>query len=252
MFDLHAPTRVFARLLASTAVYVVALATGCGEADSGAARRIGPEGGRIELSSGAAISVPADALSTEVELAAVQTDPASLPAPPEDGRPVGSALRLTPHGTTFERAIEITIPAADGANAVFRLDDDSDDSWQEVTDTTRAGDTLTFETSRFSYYLAVQRARSLAESWEAHCVAYVADKGCFADQGLSVAQCTRELGADDVSALCPREVRALLACIAGDFEAYFAELGCDGIALEGIEDTCVTQSNALTLCKNQT
>ncbi len=85
------------------------LLVACGGGVAGPGRAtIGPQGGTVRHSSGAAIVVPPGALDGPVELALEATEPPSgLPGPAAT-----KAFHLTPDGQTFKKPVQVVLPSS--------------------------------------------------------------------------------------------------------------------------------------------
>jgi hypothetical protein len=71
---------------------------------------VGPSGGRVEVSSGASVTLPAGAV-TQTTMIGVATAPTgAMPTLPPTVAPVGDMVALTPHGTTFAAPVTVHIP----------------------------------------------------------------------------------------------------------------------------------------------
>jgi hypothetical protein len=131
---------------------VCVLTSACGGSDK--PKTVGPEGGTVSKD-GASVVVPKGALDTEVE---VEVERANAPSASldDDKSIAGDPYALTPHGTTFKKPVEVTIPVHDDATGVARLDDDKDETWADVPETMPSNGRATFETSTFSIYVGIK------------------------------------------------------------------------------------------------
>ena len=129
-------------------------------------KTIGAAGGNLELPGGLGLSIPAGALSGDVGIGAdIVSDLASagLEALPDylDGTPAIS-VSLTPHGTTFDKPVTLTLPlpaelAADPGNLVaMRLASPDATEWEPVGPIRFADGKATLEITGFSVYTLVQ------------------------------------------------------------------------------------------------
>ncbi len=116
---------------------------------------IGPDGGEVR-ESGAVVKIPADALGEEVEIGIAELSSAAttrLAATLDANLELVSSLyAVTPHGTSFARAVAIEIPynsTSEGLRFV-RLDDEDDTTWEEATGALFRSGRATFATTRFS------------------------------------------------------------------------------------------------------
>lgn len=161
-----------ARVLATLALASLPLMTGCGGGGDDAAAAappagpvppppaasIGPAGGSASSGDGAEVVVPAGALATDT---AVQVQAAATGAPP---MPAGllalsKVYAFTPHGTTFARPAQVTVPfdpalvpagvtpvlyKADGAGAAAG-------QWRALAGATVSGTRISAPVDSFSY-----------------------------------------------------------------------------------------------------
>ena len=103
------------RLVFALMLSLVLLLTGCGgggggdEAPPPAGTLVGPAGGTVEGPNGARLLIPAGALATNVAIA-IEQSPAGAPALPGRIAAVGATFALTPHGTTFDLPVTLTLP----------------------------------------------------------------------------------------------------------------------------------------------
>lgn len=84
-----------------------------------------------------------------LQVAAVDADDLAAPVPEVATQP----FAFTPHRTTFEKPVTVTMRAATNANAVLRLDDENDTTWEVVDGVTFANGTATFQTNHFCIYI---------------------------------------------------------------------------------------------------
>lgn len=135
---------------------LVAFVAACGGGDGGdgAAATVGAAGGSVDGPSGASVNVPAGALSGEVPIAiAASSDGApALPA-----GPLGSQVfALTPHGTTFTKAVTLRLPvdpSAVPAGFSPRLyKTNAQGSWEVVPGAVVAGGFVSAEVTGFSWF----------------------------------------------------------------------------------------------------
>ncbi|TNF29397.1 MAG: hypothetical protein EP329_15865 [Deltaproteobacteria bacterium] len=131
-----------------------------------ATKTIGATGGSIELPGGVGLSIPAGALSGDVQVGAeVVSDlaGAGLEALPDylAGTPAVS-VALTPHGTTFDAPVTLALPlpaelAADPGNLVaMRLASPEATEWEPVGPIRFVDGKATLEITHFSVYTVVQ------------------------------------------------------------------------------------------------
>gem|GEM_PF-1519838 len=136
------------------------------DALTSATKTIGATGGDLTLPGGLALTIPAGALSGDVAVGAeVVSDlaGAGLEALPDylSGTPAIS-VSLTPHGTTFDAPVTLTLPlpaelAADPGNLVaMRLASPDAGEWEPVGPIRFADGEATLQISGFSVYTLVQ------------------------------------------------------------------------------------------------
>jgi len=91
---------------------------------------VGSDGGTITVED-VTITIPPGALTSSVDFQASLVDTGTLPALPDGaGWAYSNALVLTPHGQSFDVPVVITLPQT--AQMVLQLDDETDDSWEQV------------------------------------------------------------------------------------------------------------------------
>lgn len=167
-----------ARLLATVALASLPLMTGCGGAGDGGVddddaagitppagsatptpvATIGPAGGSAGAGDGAEVAVPAGALATETPVQ-VQVADTGAPPLPAGLLALGKVYALTPHGTTFARPAQVTVPfdpalvpagatpvlyKAEGAGAAAG-------QWRTLAGATVAGTRISAPVDSFSY-----------------------------------------------------------------------------------------------------
>ena len=116
---------------------------------------VGSDGAELELPGGGTLTIPAGALSEDVDIeATLITDlsgwadfPSALEAP-------RYAVALTPHGLQFDEPVTLGLPHGgwDVRLAVLRADDESDTDWSATGPVVEAGDLATIELAGFSGY----------------------------------------------------------------------------------------------------
>jgi hypothetical protein len=112
----------------------------------------------VKAESGAGVNVPAGSVSEAKTLQIDAESPEVIAATlPENA---GQPYAFTPHGTTFESAVTITVPAVAGATQVLRLDDEQDTTWEVVEGVTIANGVATFQTNHFCVYVAVPKGNT--------------------------------------------------------------------------------------------
>jgi hypothetical protein len=121
---------------------------------------IGPDGGSIELDDGTMLEIPAGALSEDVAITATVVEDLEAdgyPAAPDFEDSPRYSIVLAPHGLTFDEPVTLRLPhggTSDGL-ALFKVDDDSDDTWELVTGLTQDDTYASVEIASFSGYTLV-------------------------------------------------------------------------------------------------
>lgn len=157
----RAPRRAFLALL-------VALLAACGggAADGDAAPTVGAAGGSVAGPAGASVTVPAGALSADTPVAIAASADG---APPRPDGPLGSAVfALTPHGTTFAKAVTVRLPvdtAEPPAGFVPRLyKTNGQGAWEAVPGARVADGFVTAEVTGFSWFVVAAWPPSITAS----------------------------------------------------------------------------------------
>jgi len=120
---------------------------------SSAAGEIGEAGGTLELDDGAKLTVPEGALAKRKTVSVQRVSVSEVPLP--DGLSLASkAYAFEPHGTKFDKAVTLTLPfdASAKGTVVLKLDDESDETWEEVDGARFYDDVATVQTRSFSIY----------------------------------------------------------------------------------------------------
>lgn len=122
---------------------------------------IEPWGGDIQID-GAKVSIPSSALSKPKdirfhELTGGGTEAISVTLD-DHYKPVSPAYVLTPEDTHFDVPLTMSIEYGDFdvADGVQRLDDQDDETWEEVPDAGLMEGTATFQTSRSGVFVVVK------------------------------------------------------------------------------------------------
>jgi hypothetical protein len=118
---------------------------------------VGAEGGTITLDNGASVTIPAGALTEDVEVTVEFVEDLSalgLAALPEGVEAGGGALVLSPHGTTFELPVTVTMPTSLSGDdvVVWRLPDEASTEWAPDGAVTVEDGVLSFPVLSFSVY----------------------------------------------------------------------------------------------------
>ena len=125
----------------------------------GATYPVGPGGGTIQLTDGAAVQIPPNALTTTVNITMAQVSGQQI-FQPNGFLIVGPFYELTPHGQTFAAPVSIVLPYAtatvgDKVQAVRIYMTQDGKTWEMATDTghTQAG-FVSGKTTHFSWAVA--------------------------------------------------------------------------------------------------
>jgi len=144
-------------IIASAAGALVAIACASkstNTAETSVSKEVTPQSdATLSLDTGAVLQVSSGSVSAPITLGLAEVNTEKLAAAvPADAAP---AFAFTPHQTTFEKPVTITIPALSDANVVYRLDDESDTTFEEVPNVAFADGHASFQTSHFCIYVAV-------------------------------------------------------------------------------------------------
>lgn len=112
------------------------------------------EGGEVALDDGAAVNIPAGALSDDAEVTIESSEPSNNL--PDFDSIQGLAYEFGPDGTTFDVPVELTLPlvgtpGADEEAVVSWLNTDTN-KWEDL-ETTSARGTVTAETTHFTLFV---------------------------------------------------------------------------------------------------
>lgn len=114
-------------------------------------------GGVVELN-GASVTVPSGAVDEDTMIEIREVSLESLADLPGSFDAVTLAFALLPHGQTFSEAVTVVLPhdgsAEPNAIAVRRLDDEADQTWEEVSGVSATESTVEWSTQTFSVVLA--------------------------------------------------------------------------------------------------
>ncbi|MEW5848640.1 MAG: hypothetical protein AB2A00_07485 [Myxococcota bacterium] len=198
---------------------------------------VGSQGGSVSHG-GASVEVPPGALGTDVEVTVAEV-PFPAAALPADMTTTGSAFAFTPHGTTFTSPVTLELPHDGTADAVLRLDDENDSTWEIVDGATFANGVATVQTTRFSVYVTVSSCSRLC----AHGATVCGAAGSAVTQGTCVSSCTSQ--AAQPNAACGSERQALYNCFTATTNA--AEFACSTTLLPNAT-TCAAERATLQAC----
>ena len=122
---------------------------------------VGAEGATISAGAGEGVSVviPEGALAEDVtlEVAVAKEAPAASTPDPILWELSVKYVVLTPHGTTFDVPVVVTIEGVGSGCSVFKLADASDTTWEPVLGVTCNDGIATFEVTSFSIYAGFER-----------------------------------------------------------------------------------------------
>src|SRR5262245_15628754 len=115
---------------------------------------IGAAGGTVTEASGAKVVIPAGALSAQTEIKVTQTS-VGAPALPAGVTALGSIYAFTPHGTSFAKAVTITVPfnpasVPAGTSPALYKTDAALSAWAQVPGATVSGNTMSGDVTGFS------------------------------------------------------------------------------------------------------
>ena len=120
---------------------------------SGGLGPIGPSGGTVTDESGASVSIPAGALSSETPITVDVVEGSDLPKLADGVTAVGPFVELTPHGTQFTVSVTVTLPyiSTSTSLSVISIEDENDATWEEITGSSFDDGTATVELDHFSF-----------------------------------------------------------------------------------------------------
>jgi len=131
------------------------------EAMRQAQAKIGAQGGEVKAYNGA-VAVPEGALDGDTMISVSETPPSMIKAElPGVLEPVTPPMAFTPHGTTFNEPVTLSLFHEEGMPtedlSVLRLDDEQDTSWERVPDSEvmNSDGVSLVSTTHFSVYTVV-------------------------------------------------------------------------------------------------
>ena len=151
------------RLVFGLTLSIAFLLAGCGGGGDGAipgvvGTVVGPAGGTVAGAGGAVLVIPAGALASDVTIA-IEQSATNAPAVPGRLTTVGSTFALTPHGTTFNVPVTLTLPfdpsTLPTGTVPVLLKTNAAGQWEQISSATFAADTVTAQITSFSYAVAV-------------------------------------------------------------------------------------------------
>ncbi len=118
---------------------------------------IGAGGGVVTGAAGAQVSIPAGALSQNVDIVIAQSDEGA-PALPEGLTAVGEIFAFTPHGTTFAAPVTVTVPfdpaqLPQGTEPALFKTGPGQAEWEAVENATVDASAMVGEVNGFSYFV---------------------------------------------------------------------------------------------------
>ncbi len=163
--------RVAKALVRATMAVFVAALVGCGgDSTPPAPTGIGPAGGTVAGPDGTSVVVPANSLTTNIDIA-IAMDTGNAPSLPAGLTALGSTYAFTPHGTGFAVPAMVTVPfdptkLAAGATPLL-YEAEAGGAFTLVATATVAGNTLQAPVSAFSYFVTAARPVSTALAFNA-------------------------------------------------------------------------------------
>jgi hypothetical protein len=128
---------------------------GCGSSEGGGnsgtgthSTTIGPDGGTFDDGNGLKVSVPAGALTSDVQISAARTNTAG---PPANGA-LSNLYQFGPDGTTFRQPVTVTMPLPAGAPpnvTIFWSESGSPSTYDDVSGTV-SGSSISAAVTHFS------------------------------------------------------------------------------------------------------
>ncbi len=117
-------------------------------------------GGVVEIPGRIRVEVPAGALSEPVKIRVEKIDRSRVASEPDRTRYLSDPFELTPHGTTFDEPVRITLRVTDTPERarVYQLDTPDDMIWKLVRSEERAGTDVVVRTRSFSVYAVFEPA----------------------------------------------------------------------------------------------
>ena len=154
----------------SVVALLLILLAGCSPNDLVLTQVVGPDGAELALPGGAAITIPAGALTEDVEIGIellLDLEDAGYAAAPSVFAAVPDAsVALTPHGQTFALPVTLTLPTTSPPAdlVLMRVDDASDTEWEPIGGLTIGDGRLTAALDRFSV-LSAGAANGTCDCW---------------------------------------------------------------------------------------
>jgi hypothetical protein len=231
-----------ATLLCALTVSLSVGAISCGSGDSsetqaGAnATRVDASGGSVS-GGGAKVEIPAGALATGTDIGVAAVDLSALAALPAVISAAGSAIAFTPHGTTFQTPVTLTLPHDGSGDVVLRLDDEADTTWEVVSSAVFAGSEAKVTTSTFSIYVVASQCQPYCAKVEALC-------GSTLTQGTCQSTCSTRASKPLEQSLCQTQFDAVRQCYSSQTLATAFDCASGAPA----DTTCATERSAISGC----
>ena len=183
---------------------------------------VGEEGGILERVSGddtVNLDIPAGALTEDVEITIESVQIEDLSAAIEEFADIsGTSWVFTPHGTTFDVGITFTLSQDGAADAVLRLDDELDTSWEMISDVSFDQNTLSFMNNTFSVYVPVAICKNYCQSVMEVCSELVYEtcvETCQTDYLAHSASCSAEVWENNLCISDATRIRDDFDCATG-------------------------------------
>ncbi len=111
---------------------------------------VGPAGGTVSAS-GAALVIPAGALSDTVRLEVGVAD-SGYPSFPSGMTAAGPVFAFTPHGQTFSAPVTVRVPHSTGATSPVLMTAEPSGAWQPVSGAALEGEVWSASVNHFSFF----------------------------------------------------------------------------------------------------
>jgi hypothetical protein len=219
-------------LRTAAAVVLFAWCTACSDSEGGGAESLGIDDGaskgesksllvkasepaELTLKTGARLSIPSGALDKDLEITMKRPPDAEATAlvkkVGDEYRIASAPYVLTPHGSTFEKDVELELPIAKGDKerlVVGWLEDEDDKNWKVLGTATAEGDKARISLKHFSVLVLLEtRAGHDAGATTGSDVEFDAGRDEGSDAGVGPAA---DAGSDPIDAedtvACEREV----------------------------------------------
>ncbi|HSC87338.1 MAG TPA: hypothetical protein VLC09_08720 [Polyangiaceae bacterium] len=188
-------------------------------------KRIGVEGGELELPGVAKVRIPEGALLTEKIVRVSQVRKEGVAPVSGDAEAAGERIAFEPHGLAFEADVELELPRTKvttkktPGSGAMKLSDASDDSWEGVAVALVETERVRVKTRSFSIYVAVE----LPEEPQAVCPNHV----CETELGESYASCPNDCAPNCGDANCDDSAENAYACPSDCIASCIQDEICD-------------------------